>query len=567
MTEDGQFDLGSANSGDARSTRTADRESLPQPEITHAPQPPASADSLRDSVGRTDAQPALEASSSSGPPTASCRPAPQQVFYLTNRMNLNGILSSRMIAPRESFEKYYTDLLALCPGWVPLLTGRPPADLIEHVLSERGAGTPVLIELFERALGDASPVDAITYVPAVALTEVKAIHFRDKRALREHRARTYSNVHPHDDLLQVTPELFELEARSDIQITAPEGAMPTDWNRIDRIRGAINAVLAASDSGEALALAATAIGADHAPSETPCPTWLRWSALTGEGPAAATESPNQRADRQIFHAAYQTLSAQDQSQSWSPSSVLGAVRNALATSELDTDTQAIVDRNIDRIQELIDVEREFEPFRSDSPFVAAKSLLMVLLRPDLEQLLAWPDEETGADATTRSVAALLAGCLRGVARESTTLRSQSVDDLTAAWAVTLAAGKRADTLGKVAFVADASKTMLSIDGDEIRSAAPLVPWPEDLYREIPAEAQSSTRVVLSRQFGWPITVRVTLPVNAEVSRDDSFISVTSVEQIPVQRVVEEPAFLERLRTLSGRDRKRANDLLIQAKTK
>ena len=52
-------------------------------------------------------------------------PAPT-LYFLTNRMNLNGILSSRLVAPRESFQKYYTDLLQQTPGWVPLLRMRRP---------------------------------------------------------------------------------------------------------------------------------------------------------------------------------------------------------------------------------------------------------------------------------------------------------------------------------------------------------------------------------------------------------------------------------------------------------
>ena len=469
-----------------------------------------------------------------------------------------------MIAPRESYEKYYTDLLALCPGWVPLLTVRPPADLIEHVTSERGAGAPVVIELSESVLKDSGSLDVVRYVPAVTLSDVKAIHFRDKRALREHRARAYANVHPHDDLLRISPALFESEARGDVQVAAPATDTTTDWNRVDRIRGAVSGILAAADCGEALSLAAGVLGADHPAGGAALPPWLSWSALTGTDLESPSETTDRRADRMTFQAAYRTLGLQDQARSWSPTAVLDAIRSELTRADPDAATQAILDRNLVHIRKIIDAEREFEPFRSGSPYVAAKSLLMVLLRPDLEQLLAWPEEETGADITTRSVAALMAGCLRGIARESTTRRSVALDDRTAAWAVGVASGDEDGTLGKAEFVSDTSKTVLMLDGAEVFSSLPLVPRPEDLYQELAPEARPVARIAMSRRFGWPVTVRIPLPTDAEVSQDDSFVSVTSLEPIVAETVVDEPTFLGRLRSLTGGDRLRANDGLTRS---
>ena len=75
------------------------------------------------------------------------------------------------------------------------------------------------------------------------------------------------------------------------------------------------------------------------------------------------------------------------------------------------------------------------------------------------------EEETGADDLTRVTAAVLAGRLRGLARESTSLRTIALDDLTAAWAVRLAGGGRV-SLGKVQYAANRRGTSLKLDGVE-----------------------------------------------------------------------------------------------------
>ena len=105
-------------------------------------------------------------------PGVAVGPAPVRLFLLTNRMNLNGVLSSRMLAPRESFHKYYADLLELSPGWVPLLTSPPPATLVASVVAERGSGSPVLVELSESVLGGQQPNGPVVYIHAAALSDV-----------------------------------------------------------------------------------------------------------------------------------------------------------------------------------------------------------------------------------------------------------------------------------------------------------------------------------------------------------------------------------------------------------
>jgi hypothetical protein len=484
-----------------------------------------------------------------------------RLFVLTNRMNLIGVLSSRLLAPRESFTKYYADLLQLAPGWVPVLTTSPPGSLVDQVVSERGSDAPVLIELATSVLDDdvAAPV---RYIRAATLADVKGIHFRDAKSLREHRARGYSNVHTHDELLYVSPELFEAPSPCVVDFDPPPSEARVDWREIDRLRGAVGAALASCRSGETLVVASALLGATDVPAETNVPRWLNWSALTADQTPPAGETDQEAADRVVFDSAYRVLGQQDQTESWSPSRVLGLIEATAQEASPSVGVGAIVDRGLKRVRELINLETDFEPFRNpNSPFVATKALLLVLLRPDLEDLLEWPTSETGADDITTVVAALLAGRLRGLARESVRLRNLRVDDLTASWAVNAAKGIDRP-LGKAKFVVGDEGTKLVIDGDVVMTCMPLVPDPTPIYEGLESEAKPGARVAISTLLGWPVRITIQLPPGAEVlSSDDSNITVTATADVRLSRQVEEHDFLERIRELRGTARGRAVEAL------
>lgn len=504
---------------------------------------------------------ASEAPTAEGASVVPATSRPSRLFFLTNAMNLNGVLSSRVLAPRESFHKYYSDLLELAPGWVPIFTGPPPASLIERVISERGAGPAVLVELSQSVL-DGQPTDApVHYVRAALFSDVKAIHFGDEKSLRTHRTHAYGNIHPHDELLRVSPELFMSESDADMVIAPPIEGPATDWLQLDRVRGAVNAALAASDHGEALAVTAGLFGARPLPTMTNVPPWLTWAELTGAAEAPVPETDAQLADRLVFRAAYRVLGERDRAESWSAAEVLEAIAADIIAATPSADARVIIDRNLQRVREIVNIERDFEPFRNPgSPYVAAKSLLMVLLRPDLRQLLDWPTEEINADETTRVVAALLAGRLRGIARESVNLRSMALDDITAAWAVRAASGE-ASTLGSAEFTSNGSMTVLVLDGVELRRSTPLLPDPVSLYEALDVDARLSARIAISRSLGWPVQVRIHLPAGSDVRPTRSVITITSTERVRVEAVVDEVEFLTQLQTLFGPGRKQAVEAL------
>lgn len=401
---------------------------------------------------------------------------PPVLYFLTNRMNLNGILGSRVVAPRESYGKYYSDLLERAPGWVPLLTQRPSAALIQLVTAERGAGGPVLIELAPDGVEGLKHDGAVVYVSAVALSKAVAIHLHDERELREHRVRAYSNIYPHEGLLRVSPELFAGAPSSMAELKPPTRDRTFSWRRIDRIRGAMNAALASVQSGEQLSIVAGFLGASHSSTEFLLPEWVSTTEIddhdqTVPRDAANTNSP----DHALFSAAYSALGDQDAAEAWSPNAVLDAVTSNVLALELTEQASGKIARNLQRVRAIVNVEADFEPFRpTDQALVSAQALLLVLLRPDLQQLLAWPATETAADDLTRTTAALLAGRLRGLAREATEVRSVEFDDITAEWAVRAAQGQ-AGPIGNVHLAMNSRGTTLSLDGIELATAGPVEP--------------------------------------------------------------------------------------------
>lgn len=510
--------------------------------------------------GETSVSVADAPSEETAPARPTAQASPTALYFLTNRMNLNGVLSSRIVAPRESHAKYYVDLLEKAPGWVPLLTQPPTTALIEAVTTERGAGAPVLIEFPLDIVEQGSFPGPVAYVPAVAFSQAVAVHFREERDLREHRARSYNNVHPHDHLLKVSPDLFLGEVDTDFTLAAPPVRHQVDWRRIDRVRGAINAAITSAKTGEQLAAVAAFLGETRFPATVSHPNWLNWQELDDHDAGTARVEPDLEVPDHVgFRSAYEVLGEQDVTDAWSPNQVLDAVATRVDSAGLAHERAEAIIQNLQRVRSIVNVEADFEPFRPTArALVSAKALLLVLLRPELEELLAWPDAETGADDLTIVTAAVLAGRLRGLARESISLRSLALDDLTAAWAVGLARVGRG-TLGKVQYSANSRGTALKVDGVELATRPALLPDPVAKYWKLADAKKEPTRIKISRAMGWPVTHRLDVPEGSTVTNEDAAITIATPGEVTMVVSVQEAEFVSRLGGLTVGSRRRALD--------
>ncbi|NMO53845.1 hypothetical protein HH310_22010 [Actinoplanes sp. TBRC 11911] len=379
-------------------------------------------------------------------------------FILTNRMNLHAMLSSRIIGPRTFFTKYYQDLLDLGSGSVPVLSEPPASDLVDVASASVQTG-PALLEIMTPVTNvPQAPVDFVESVPMAAVT---AIHLPSDASLREYRARKYRNIHPHDNILNVTPALFTGTVnRNDVvqAFDSQKRPAPRDaetWRRIDRVRGALSACIAAADDEATLRRAASVIDKNVLVSSS------RFLSLLNSSRPRELNA----ADRALTAAALEIVINNDVKDAWNPVAIIDRIRSTVSSDDV---TARIIAANLNRVSEIVTARVPFTPFRQGGRgLTSAKALLLVLLREDLAELLAWPPTETGADPNTRQLAAIFAGALRGLSRETTSVRSLTLDDLTARWACSN--NESEFSAVNIAVVAKDDKMHLTVDGRGVRS--------------------------------------------------------------------------------------------------
>jgi len=340
-------------------------------------------------------------------------------YLLTNQMNLNGILSSRLIGPRVAFGKYYQDPLELTGGVPALLPSAPHQDLVAYA-TERTRSGPALLEVVL-----ARPLAGVTTVDAVPVRAVRAVHVPDEKQRRALVARKYNNVRPGTVRFTVSPELFVGSiTAADLAAAAAAAAvgttaLPVDsWPVVDRVRGA---------SSAAVAGAADPVGVEWALSMLDARSVEDWMARF-----ASDEVFDSDSEKAIARAAARVFISSDVQRAWDPAAVLAAVSDDPGITSLSSFERNIVVSNIETVATIVSGHREFLPFSTTTRGLRiAKALLLALLRHDLVEQLSWPSAETGADQVTRQVAATLTGLLRGLSREVISVRSDLVDDLTA----------------------------------------------------------------------------------------------------------------------------------------
>lgn len=496
------------------------------------------------------------------------------VVFLTNRYNLLDFLSSGMIVPKGAISKYYEDLLRLSPGRIPLLRGPVDQSLVDVVTAEDETAYPVLLELdpevveivsgpvlpgsASRSLADPA---AVSWAPvgAIPIAGVLRTHFRSQDELDEHLARDYENV-PNVVAPVVTPELFGKGAvQLEDLIGFVEGVGPADdglvsyLDRADRVAGARLGALAgappdASALRELLRMMSPRTG--RRPKTSVLPDFL--------SAAVADRKPEDLdADGALFAAAVDVLARVDRSSSWRPVEILRSVESMLEEAKPSPEDAAEFELNMKPIEGVVRNERDFEPF-GEGGLVSAKALLMVLLRPDVERIIEWPTEESGASDAVQVAACALAGLLRGRKRMSLELRPGGLDDLMSRLIVReLSAGALSDL--RVASIGDASveegdeSVWISVGGTVVLSKEKPPPTLAELFMTADFEDSSvrDVAVAICRKLDWfecfSIVVRGSdCVVKVADSRDDpSFVFAGSAK---VTHELDTSRFMDRIRT-------------------
>src|SRR4051794_33869898 len=79
--------------------------------------------------------------------------AEEPLLFVTNRYNLLEFLSAGYLLPVYGIPKYYADLLALCPGRLPLVRGGVSASVSAEVSKEDPTAFPVALTVEDDVTG------------------------------------------------------------------------------------------------------------------------------------------------------------------------------------------------------------------------------------------------------------------------------------------------------------------------------------------------------------------------------------------------------------------------------
>jgi hypothetical protein len=469
------------------------------------------------------------------------------VFYLTNRFNVLHILGSSFLGPRSWYEKYYTDLLEWSPVRLPIFDGSIPASASELVSAESDDAFPVAVELtregvvdnsapyLQEAAEEESPLgDAawklVTCSGCIPIADVCRIHFRSPQDLEEFEVREYENIPSQLVRRVVTPELFVGPALTADRLKAWLAQLPKEdvlqseaFESIDRILGALNVVASACTGRQAeLEWLKSLLTGTEVQAKSEAPLWINRATLRGERMKPQRGIP--AADRELFPAAMAVLRRVHAAREWRPMEILREIEERVTSAGLGKKDGTDLDKALKRAATLVRNEDAFRPFKVGSGMPAAKALIMVLMRPDPQQVLDWPSEESGADLKTRLAAAALVGSLWGHTRLPVGIRSASMDRFLSAVGL-LELGETAgaervrryspiDVQVETVKTAEDSRTgRLLWRGDELMSR----PMQDSSLSQLCEAADDVKLAVICERLGWGDCVGFTIELRGEAS--------------------------------------------------
>ena len=380
-----------------------------------------------------DAEPpedAGQAAAPSEPDTATALEVVQQLtgwFLPTNRHNLTKMLAVRALLTHEAFaDKYYDDLLQLCPGRVPLVAGGVPQSLLEIVAPDEH-DIPALLEI-DMPVGSAPVAGGPAWAPAgpLPISWLKAIHFRSDTDRAEYLQNEYEDVRPVPELCHVSPERFDTRGDGGEITRHLEGlerpSAELNFTPFDRRGGAALLALGAADTGAATVVADALAGRfDAAP--LPLAGLAAWLA----GADASTATP----ESLVAYRAFDALSGVDRRREWRATTFLKELTGRL-TADLPHDAIATVNASLERTAAILRSELVFDGFSADE-WPVLKALQLVLRFPEHDRMNIAEAEHPGLDRVSRVLAAAMLGCLTGRSRLPIGARPYLLDDAIATW--------------------------------------------------------------------------------------------------------------------------------------
>ena len=361
-------------------------------------------------------------------------------FLLTNRRNLIGMCTQRLVCPRWGLEKYYLDLLEVAPGYLPLIAGGVSSSLVDLVFSESGSSYPVMVEVaaspdFGRLRTTERGVRLLLLDGGLDLSSVESVHFRSDVELSEFLAREYDNFDPTRLNVAVSPELFETDGLTADELSTlcstlePVALLPGVVREVDGALGGVSVILTRDP-----------VAADSLPETFERTRKAISSLVDGDEPIAAVlnESvtpillgPNPTAsDADLMETIIGILLEEVGTLDISPTAIVESILEDMSSSPMDTESTDVIFASLRKVQAVLLGQQPLTPFKRGVGLETAKGLLLFLLRPNTREVMSWTKEEVGPDETPILIASFLSGLVHGYQRRPLGQRGEAgLDEL------------------------------------------------------------------------------------------------------------------------------------------
>lgn len=351
----------------------------------------------------------------------------EPLYYITNQYNLREILAGGFIGSRASFDdKYYKDLLEDSPGRIPLFT-LPVEPFLFQKVNEHDPETsfavvlqidPARLEMDSSVRINEREKDVcIAYAGVIPLKNVSAIHFLSAENLSEFEVRSYSNMPNPRELYRVSPELTQTPGHAPDILQKikelPELAFPTvgQFSSLDRVSGSISLCICRSEGKEQSKQLLNLLEVGKKTKKTDrIPAWfdLGLERKSKEDIYKLTDI-----DKLVFASTVTVLHSYNLNSIGQRIKILEEIKQLINAHPAIEEYKGTLDKSFTKIQRLLRLEDDFEPFKLSPGYDTLRGLLLFLMRPHHKELLSWSPSETNASQPVMLTALAYSGIVIG----------------------------------------------------------------------------------------------------------------------------------------------------------
>jgi hypothetical protein len=385
-----------------------------------------------------------------------------KLLFATNRANVLSVLSSGLIRPRAAYEKYYDDLLALCPGNILLFHHGFPRSLVPLLCGDQAGLFSVLVEVDPKRLPatgkhtrlntnllltsekSASKKGALCDVigSPIPIASVTRLCFESQENLDDFQARSFENV-PALPPLAVVPSAFAdsgpdpQQFRSALERLPAGAASSEDFRRLDAAMGAtamLSLFLPPSKEWISALAAAVTFPNTSRISAAGAPHWLT-SLIESIVSAKTAKTDVAGTDERLMAAAVTVLRSMNPRDGWVESKVASDIASEALTG-VDPNQAKEIESWRDVVIAVAKADKQIGSL-DDSGSVVRRGLMLLVLRCQPERIVRAGDTAMKPGPKVTAIGGMLSGLFHGYSRLSSEMKAQSCPaDLLSRLAVT-----------------------------------------------------------------------------------------------------------------------------------